>query len=351
MTIFGGGTIDGSILPAQTGHNLGSAAQRWDLFSQDADISGSLTNPALPPLDPAGRVRFNSPTIFNSAFEEGGSAALGDVASGWAEYYTFTGGTFSYDINTVYSGIRSVKVHGIPTHYQSLVNRARFAVTVGDTISVRGAYYTSASTVLAFSRVTFFDKNDAFVDGAYVVNGSASVGTWTYASGSKVVPAGSVYAAWEIGYDANSTTNGDCFFDALWVAQTATCATVDLTAQGAAISATTIYAVPASGAGNYRISFAAKVTQAATTSCVLGGANGFQLVYTDANDSVVVTTPAAVPFNSTTTLLTTNTTQNQYSGVVIARCKASTNLQYVFGYTSVGATPMQFALHIVVEKL
>ena len=128
-------------------------------------------------------------------------------------------------------------------------------------------------------------------------------------------------------------------------------ATADLTAQGAAIAATTIYAVPASGAGTYRISFAAKVTQAATTSCILGGTNGFQIVYTDADDSVVVTTPAGVPFNSTTVLLATNSTQNQYSGVIIVRAKESTNIQYSFGYTSVGATPMQFALHIKVEAL
>lgn len=127
-------------------------------------------------------------------------------------------------------------------------------------------------------------------------------------------------------------------------------ATVDLTAQGAAITATTLYAVPAAGAGMYRISFVAKVTQVATTSSILGGAGGFQLLYTDANDSVVVTTPTEA-FDSDNTTLALNTTQAYYAGVLIVNAKASTNIQYQMGYTSVGATPMQYNLHIKVEAL
>lgn len=128
-------------------------------------------------------------------------------------------------------------------------------------------------------------------------------------------------------------------------------ATVDLTAQGAAIAATTVYAVPAGGAGMYRVSFVAKVTQVATTSSVLGGTNGFQVVYTDQDDSVVVTTPAGHLFNSTTASLALNTTQAVYSGVIIVNAKLSTNIQYSIDYTSVGGTPMQYNLHIKVEAL
>lgn len=128
-------------------------------------------------------------------------------------------------------------------------------------------------------------------------------------------------------------------------------ATVDLTTQAAAITATTLYAVPAAGAGMYRVSFVAKVTQAATTSCVLGGTNGFQVTYTDNDDSVVVTTPASVTFNATSTSLAVNTTQNQYSGSIIVNAKASTNIQYAIDYTSVGGTAMQYNLHIKLESL
>ena len=126
-------------------------------------------------------------------------------------------------------------------------------------------------------------------------------------------------------------------------------ATVDLTAQVAAIGATTLYAVPAAGVGMYRISFVAKVTTAATTSSVLGGAGGFQLLYTDP-DTVVVTTPVH-SYNSTTATLALNTTQAVYSGEIIVYAKASTNIQYKMGYTSAGATAMQFNLDIKLEAL
>lgn len=131
-------------------------------------------------------------------------------------------------------------------------------------------------------------------------------------------------------------------------------ATVDLTTQSANIAATTLYAVPASGAGMYRITWSAKVTTPATTSCVLGGANGFQIGYTDADDSVAVTTPAwwgggnnGLAPNSAAV----NTTQNQLSGEVIVNAKASTNITFSFGYTSVGVTAMQYSLHVKLEAL
>lgn len=121
-----------------------------------------------------------------------------------------------------------------------------------------------------------------------------------------------------------------------------------LTAQAAAIGATTIYAVPAAGAGFYRISWVASVTTAATTSSILGGAGGFQVVYTDLNDNVVKTSN---PTTITAETSAGNTTATTVSGVRIAYCKASTNLQYSFGYTSVGVTGMAFDLSIVVERL
>ena len=133
-------------------------------------------------------------------------------------------------------------------------------------------------------------------------------------------------------------------------------ATVDLTAQGAAITATTLYAVPAAGAGMYRISWVAAVTTAATTSSTLGGTNGFQIVYTDADDSVVKTTPApGAPSAGVNQAYSQtnqgNTTATQISGVIIVRAKASTNIQYQMDYTSSGVTAMAFNVHIKLEAL
>jgi hypothetical protein len=126
---------------------------------------------------------------------------------------------------------------------------------------------------------------------------------------------------------------------------------VNLTAQTAAKASTLLYAVPANGQGHYKICFDAKVTTAATTSSTLGGANNFQLVYTDADDSVSVTTPAAATFDSTASALTGNSTQTQESGCVTVNAKASTNINYSFGYTSSGATAMVYSLHVRVAEM
>lgn len=131
--------------------------------------------------------------------------------------------------------------------------------------------------------------------------------------------------------------------------------TVDLTAQGAAIAATNLIAsAPASGM--YRISWVAKVTQAAAApaTSVLGGTNGFQITYTDVDDSVVVTTPTwweggnngAAP-----TSAAGNTTGTYIGGSLIVNAKVATAIKYAIDYTNGGATPMQFNLHIKLEAL
>ncbi len=125
-------------------------------------------------------------------------------------------------------------------------------------------------------------------------------------------------------------------------------AAIDLTAQAAAIAAgTALYAVPAAGAGLYRVSVYAKITTAGTTS-ILGGTSGFQLTWTDPTDS---TTPTAITFgDSSSQALNGNTTTTVYVTSAVVACKASTNLQYGFDYTSTG-TAMQFKLSLKLEFL
>lgn len=146
------------------------------------------------------------------------------------------------------------------------------------------------------------------------------------------------------GQGVTIATDGSNFTAITW--EPGVVARVDLTAQGAAITATTLYAVPTGKAGTYHISWSAKVTRVATTSSTLAGAAGFQITYTDADDSVVVT-PLAKP----NAVATANTTGTQLSGVEIANAKAGTNIQYQIDYTSVGATTMQYNLHIKAEYL
>ncbi len=122
-------------------------------------------------------------------------------------------------------------------------------------------------------------------------------------------------------------------------------ATVDLTAQSAALSAKSILAsLPASGM--YRVTWVAKVTTAATTSSTLGGSTGFQVIYTDADDSTASVTSPSVSGGPTGNALTT-----QWSGSVLINGKTGTGVTCNFGYTSSGATPMQYAIHIKLEQM
>ena len=125
--------------------------------------------------------------------------------------------------------------------------------------------------------------------------------------------------------------------------------TVDLVTQSAAIGSTLLYAVPAANGGTYRISWSATVTTVASTGAgtsTLGGANGFQVIYTSPTDSVAKTT---VPQSDGTS--SGNTTATAVSGIATVYAKASTNINFTFDYTSDTAAQMVYELHIKVEYL
>jgi hypothetical protein len=123
----------------------------------------------------------------------------------------------------------------------------------------------------------------------------------------------------------------------------------NVTGRNSAIGATTIYTLPVSATaqGLYRLCYAAVVTTKATTSSVLGGTNGFQVVYTD-NDTGNSTTTQPGPTNNGNAVLTPGT---QVNGCVTVNAKVNTAIQYSFGYQSSGTTVMVYALHIAAEAL
>ena len=75
----------------------------------------------------------------------------------------------------------------------------------------------------------------------------------------------------------------------------------------------------------YRINYVATITTVDSVSATLGGTNGFQIIFTDNNDSVVKTSNPTTPVISAV-----NATGTTISGSVIAYCKPNTNLQYAF---------------------
>ncbi|MDA1095305.1 MAG: hypothetical protein O3A25_18895 [Acidobacteria bacterium] len=112
-------------------------------------------------------------------------------------------------------------------------------------------------------------------------------------------------------------------------------ATKALTAQAATISTT---ALPLDlTAGIYRVSYYARITQAATT-----------------NSSLTVTlawTETAVALSQGFTAMTGNTTTTQQNGTVMVVADANTSLTYATVYSSTGATPMQYRLTVVAERV
>ena len=126
--------------------------------------------------------------------------------------------------------------------------------------------------------------------------------------------------------------------------QPAEYASSDLTAQSAAITATTLLSAPQTGA--YRVSWSATITTADGVSSCTGGTNGFQVIYTSPTDSVVKTTVAG---NSATSAA--NTTGTAVGGVEVIYAKNATNIQFTYGYTSATPGQMVYELHITVEGL
>lgn len=124
---------------------------------------------------------------------------------------------------------------------------------------------------------------------------------------------------------------------------TQTVGTVALTAQAASIAATTIATtfperpnvrmLP----GLYRVSYMARVTQAATTSSELTIA--------------IRWVAGGVTITRTGTLQNGNTTSTYEQNTYLVRVDSATQVSYIVTYASVGATPMNYSLDVMVESV
>jgi hypothetical protein len=110
---------------------------------------------------------------------------------------------------------------------------------------------------------------------------------------------------------------------------------VSKTVQQASIAATPVPMTVS--AGFYRVSVYARRTQAATTSSDLKVDIGF----TESGASLTVTTGTD----------STNTTSKVVTGNWVLRVDQTTTITYATTYASVGATPMQYRLDVVVEQV
>ncbi len=240
----------------------------------------------------------------------------------------------------------------------ALTSANNFGIEVANSsnVNVVGNYLTGTST--GDGNWGLFTSGSSVTDVSFRQNQVANVsyGTiWGATTHTRVIAAGNAFGAisspYTLGTGGGVPVGVTVIDDNGALGAIVSQAAVNLTGQTVAKSSTLLYAVPTNGQGHYQICFDAKVTTAATTSSTLGGANNFQLVYTDADDSTSVTTPAAATFDATSSTLAGNSTQTQDSGCLTVNAKASTNINYQFGYTSSGATAMAYSLHVRVAEL
>jgi hypothetical protein len=114
---------------------------------------------------------------------------------------------------------------------------------------------------------------------------------------------------------------------------------VDLTAQVANIAATNL--LTGQTAGIYRVTGYIIVTQAATTSSTLPS---IVITWTDQNSGQVMTL-TLTPTN------TGNTTTTYQTAISTLNVNTSAIQYSTTGYTSVGGTVMQYALHLRIEQM
>jgi hypothetical protein len=112
--------------------------------------------------------------------------------------------------------------------------------------------------------------------------------------------------------------------------------TAAITGQGASVTTTPI-ATATLAPGLYRISYYARVTQAATASSSLA--------------VTVRWVDGAAPCTVTSSAATGNTTSTVLSSSHLVRLDFGTEVEYATTYASSGITPMLYSLDVVVESL
>lgn len=120
-----------------------------------------------------------------------------------------------------------------------------------------------------------------------------------------------------------------------------------LIGRSASIAATTLFTTPPGGTGWYQVNWLLTVTRAAGTSCVLGP---FQLRFTHGVDNVVKTWPAGNT-NFVNQSNVNNTASGIISGYTTLYCSASSNIQYIVGYTSAGGLSMSYAANFKIKPI
>jgi hypothetical protein len=229
----------------------------------------------------------------------------------------------------------------IQTHFSQYLNEYRIPVATG-TFSAGSnqagtVQYTAAIASFAASPITPFS---GFIqnNGTAVVTVTPSSGLINGQSSINLFPGQGITVA----------TDGTNFTAVTWTP--ATIAAIDLTAQAANIGATNMFTTIATG--RYSVSSYVVETTAGSISSTLPNV---QIVYTDPDTNAAITIDATPILAGAglgqTGALNANTIGTTASGVIAISAKTATNIQYQTVNYASNAAGMQYALHLVLQKL
>lgn len=224
---------------------------------------------------------------------------------------------------------------GTVTSVSGTANRISIGGTATDPIIDIDSAYVGQNTITTLGTIT----TGVWSGTAIALNKIATVtaSRALVSDGSGLISASSVTAT-ELGYLSGVTSAIQTQLDT----KPTLVASVSLTAQNAAIAATTAYTLPASD-GVYRVSMVLTITTAAGTSSQIG----FQCRFTNATDNVVKTSPNI----NDVTRSASNTTGTVITYTYLIRGKASTAVQYIVNYASNAAGVAVYDFYLTVEKI
>lgn len=233
-------------------------------------------------------------------------------------------------------------------------NAYNFANSGGGTLTNTIGFYAAATT--AGTNNYGFYSNIASASNAwnYYANGTGA----NYFAGNTSIGSTTTTSQFNVGSSAQFQVNSSGLvvqYNAIATVSNGVpseVAKVDTTGLTANVAAATLYAVPASGVGMYRISAYIILTTAASVSSTLPNV---QIVYTD-NDTGGSVTLNATPILGIagigqTGALTANTVGTTVSGVIPINAKASTNIQYQTVNYASSLAGMAYSLHLKLEIL
>lgn len=385
------GTVNSSFLPATTGLTLGNQNQQWTAYLSNIFGTTFQSNSSFPAL--SGILRLASGDSIgwrNNA--NSGDVLLGKtgIAAGNvpADTLTFSGGGIegpfiSNSLNPAATGEVRLSASDV-VNFRNQANGADIAGLThnsDDTVTVGGAAGIAASSITTAGNLTV-SGNEALsgtltsgaitapsLAGASGVGVTVSSGGTVSGNGQPITVSGGNAGGGIIHNGGNVVLNGGTptLTGLLGRLQSNTVfnvyngialqndgipsevASILLTAQTAAITTTTLYAVPsATASALYRLSWSSKVTTVAGTSSTLGA---LTVVYTDPDGTVqTIVAGALSKAGAIETSDAGNLTSTVLLGLpILLNCKANTNITYAMAYASNAANVMAYNLNLILE--